>query len=198
MLTFNSCQHETGSSQSLERGLNNGLQTQKNILCKGLTILSRPNRHQSCAIQCHPTYHSCSFWSSKVLVFVVVADFFFKDVGSKCSSWRQSTQNPSWYNRINIQRFSHENDPEVKFSLFTAEICSYHKRKSAGKRDSANDGSRPSRMPVPKRTKLGPWNELGLLRRTHLNTIKSPCVNICCQNIFKGACLGYNRATLSV
>lgn len=123
--------------------------------------------------------------------------FFFKDVGFDCSSWRQSTQNPSWYNIINIQRFSRENDSEVKFSLFTAEIRSYHKGKSAGKRNSANDGSRPSRIPVPKRTKLGPWNELGLSRRRHFNTIKSPCVNIRCQNIFKGACLGYNRATLS-
>lgn len=197
MLTFSSCHHETGSSQSLKRVLNNGLQMQKNILCKGLTIVSRPNHHQSSAIQCHPTYRPCNFWSSTVFFLLLLIFFFFKDVGSKCSSWRQSTQNPSWYNIINIQRFSHENVPEVKFSLFTAEICSYHKRKSAGKRNSANDGSRPSRMPVPKRTKLGPWNELGLLRRRHFNTIKSPCINIHCQNIFKGACLGYNRATLS-
>lgn len=46
-----------------------------------------------------------------------------------------SIPTPSCYNIINSQRFVRGNDPEVKFSLFTAEI-GYHKRINTGERNS--------------------------------------------------------------
>lgn len=89
----------------------------------------------------------------------------------------------SWYNIINSQRFVPGNDPEVKFSLFNAKIC-YHKRINTGERNSA------PHIPVRKRTKPGPRNNLGLLRFAHFNTIKNPCLNTPCQNVFKRGLIG--------